>query len=275
MLIAQNTARLISSVIIIKIVDAYSFSIESSAYVFIVVGLLFVLGSLFFLFTREASTDPKSGDIVERVSLITHLVTSVRHMKGNRNFLYFLIGDLDYAVIIAVISFYATYATLYRGVDPAVAAGLFIGYICVGAILSNFFLGTLGWFDLKHKYFVAKLFSVVALLLLIVTTADWGFFLASFFLGGTRGTRMIMYPPAVKRLSGMKDSTNYFSIAPIITLPFTAGLPLVFGKFLDHFSHLRADSYRLIFITAIGLVLISLFFIHKTDFEPPIHPTTR
>ncbi|MBU3918042.1 MFS transporter, partial [bacterium] len=53
MMIGQNVAKLISSFFIVKLIDRYSFSINSSAGVFVGVGALFALGGLFFLLTRE------------------------------------------------------------------------------------------------------------------------------------------------------------------------------------------------------------------------------
>jgi hypothetical protein len=44
----QNMGKLISSIMILTIVEAYAFSMHSSALIFFTVGLLFGIGSLFF-----------------------------------------------------------------------------------------------------------------------------------------------------------------------------------------------------------------------------------
>jgi len=71
----------------------------------------------------------------------------------------------------------------------------------------------------------------------------------------------------VKKLSGLADATNYFSVAPILTLPLSAGISLMNGRFLDHFAGWGALSYKLMFVGMALLVVISLFFIIKTDFS--------
>jgi MFS family permease len=53
MIIAQNIAKLLSSMLILRIVDTYAFSQLSSALIFLAVGLFFILGSLLFLLTKE------------------------------------------------------------------------------------------------------------------------------------------------------------------------------------------------------------------------------
>lgn len=78
---------------------------------------------------------------------------------------------------------------------------------------------------------------------------------------------MLSYAPAVKRLSGLADSTSYFAIGPIITLPFATALPLATGKFLDRFSSLQGDAYRAVFLSAALLVVAALICILKTDFS--------
>ena len=53
MLIAQNVAKLLCSLLIVRYVQRFAFSSESSALAFMTVGVLFVFGSAFFFITRE------------------------------------------------------------------------------------------------------------------------------------------------------------------------------------------------------------------------------
>ena len=55
MMMFQNIGKMISSLFILKIVERYSFSVESSAWVFIGTGLLFSLGSFWFFITKEVA----------------------------------------------------------------------------------------------------------------------------------------------------------------------------------------------------------------------------
>jgi hypothetical protein len=266
MIIAQNAAKLTCSIIIIKIVDKYAFSPGSSSIVFMVVGTVFALGSLLFLLTKEVN-HPQEIPEAGKQAFFRYVIDASRHIIKNKNFLYFLAGDAEIFVVITMISFYANYATTYCGIDPAIAAGVFVGCIYCGAIFANLMVGTLGLFSMKHKYVVSKLASISAVLILALTCRAWGFYLASFLLGISRGTRMLIYAPAVKRLSGLTDSTSYFAIGPIFTLPFATLLPLVTGKFLDRFSGHQADAYRVVFITAALLAAVALLCILKTDFS--------
>ncbi len=267
MLIAQNFAKLIGALVIVKVVDTYAFSIDSSAMVFMTVGGLFSIGSLFFLITREVPDQNKNSN-QPKISFISHTLDSFRHMFKNRNFLFFLMGDFDFYVVITVISFYADYATTYRSIDPAIAAGVFVGCIYTGAICSNFILGTLGWLNLKQKYMFAKLLSLTAIILLITFGSQWAFFVASVLLGMARGSRMVSIAPATKKLSGLQDATSYFAIAPLVTLPLASSLPIISGKFLDSYSHLGGDAYHMVFAVCGIMIILTFLFVLKTDFDP-------
>jgi MFS family permease len=272
MMIAQNGAKLLSSFLIVKVVDTYAFSLNSSALIFGSVGFLFFLGSLFFYLTREV-LHPHEVEAVskgKKESFFRHTFNSIHQIVRNRNFLFFLGGDFEAFVVITVISFYANYATTYCGIDNAVAAGFFVGFIYLGAICTNLFLGMLGLLSLKNKYILSKFLSISAILLIISFDSYWSFFLASFLLGTSKGTRMIVVTAAVKRLSGLHDSTSYYAVGPILTLPFALILPLAFGKFLDIFSDLQADSYKIAFGIAIVLILGTLLSILNTNFENPV-----
>jgi hypothetical protein len=63
-------------------------------------------------------------------------------------------------------------------------------------------------------------------------------------------------------------------VAPILTTPFALALPMTFGTFLDYFSHLNGDAYRIVFLLSLGLILGSMFCILRVDFQKsqPIGP---
>lgn|GEM_PF-372067 len=265
MMIAQNAAKLISSLIILKVVAHYAFAPAAAAVIFLVVGLLFVLGSLFFFLTRE------SRDVVvgrpARASFKHFIRNTWRHMCRNRNFLMFLGSDLELYIVVTVISFYAAYATEFGGVAPAVAAGVFVGLIYTGAILANVCLGALGWLTLKHKAMASKVCSLGAVLLMALWSTPASFYGASFLLGASRGTRMIVFAPAVKKLSGLPDATPYFAVGPILTLPLAMGMPLACGHFLDRMAWLGGDAYRLMLGMAALLIAGTMLCVWRTDFS--------
>ena len=269
MMIAQNVARLTSSLLIVKFVEKYSFSQTASGGIFLAVGVLFCLGSLFFFATRETSLPDPETDHTHK-TFFQYVQRSVGRIFRNRNFMIFLAGDMDFFVIVTVISFYANYATAFCGIAAPVAAGFFVSCIYVGAIVTNIFLGSLDILLLRNKYFFSKTASMMALLLLTVFSYQWSFFLASFLLGLSRGTRMIVYPPSVKKLSGLKDTTSYFAVGPILTIPFALAVPMAYGYFLDRFAYLHGASYRIIFFISLMLVMGSLYAVSKVNFQPDI-----
>ncbi|MCP4755884.1 MAG: MFS transporter, partial [Proteobacteria bacterium] len=266
MMIGQNATKLVSAFLIVKVIERYSFSTNASAWLFVFVGVLFGVGGLFYFFTREEKEDEHIPPR-HREPFLSHTITSVRQIAANRNFLIFLAGDFDYIAVIAVISFYANYATIYCGIEPAIAGGAFVGCIYVGSIFSTLVFGVRGVFSLRNKYQVSKVFSLSALIILIGFESYLGFFSASLLLGASRGIRSIAFMPAVKKLTGAEDSTSYFAVAPLVTLPFAFSLPLVYGKLLDSFPQLNGGEYHLIFAISMVLILVGFWSIRQTDFD--------
>jgi MFS family permease len=266
MFTAQNTAKIIASLFIIKVVEQYSFSLISAAWIFLVSGLLFLVGSLCFLITQEPATPVPPA--FQKDSFFNHIGATLREMTGNKNLVTYLIGDLDHYVVLTVIAFYANYATQFFGIQDYTAAGLFVCFIYSGAILANVILGTLNILSLKHKFISTKILNLAMLCLLIFHPGLVKFLLASLLLGFCRGTRGIIYSPAIKRFSNRQDATAYFAMAPLLTIAFGSGFPLFFGRMLDHLSHRGQGSYQLMFGICILCVCISLVFALLTDFDP-------
>ena len=266
MMIAQHAARLISSVLIVKWVQTYSFSLKASSLIFISVGTLFALSAVLFLFTREVAREGEKNDRSGR-TLFRYTIDSVRGILKNRNFLFFLAADMDYFVVVTAISFYANYATSFCGIKPSIAAGMFVGFLYAGAILTNVVLGPLGFLRVRNKYILSKFAAVAGLGLIIVFQDVWSFLVASFLFGVCRGTRSIVFAPAVGKLSGLSDATSYFAVAPLLTLAFATGLPLAFGRFLDHFAWLEGDSYRIVFGVSTVLIVGTIYFLLKVKFD--------
>ncbi len=266
MMLAQNIGKVIASFFILNIVEKYSFSPESSAWVFIATGLFFVTGSLCFIWTKEVpDRDDGAG---ERRSFIAHTRGSFAEIVSNRRFLVFLAAaDLEFIVIITSLSFYANYATLYFDIPASIAAGLFVACIYAGSITVNIFLGALNLLSLKQKFVLSKVVTVLLLVLLIFDPGYMVFFLASFMLGFGRATRNMVYPPSVKKFAARTDATSYFALAPILTLPVTAGYPLLFGKMLDRLADLGQLSYQILFGCSAVIALVALCLALLTDYQ--------
>jgi MFS family permease len=265
MYLSQNIAKVIASVFILKMVGSYSFSLYSAAWIFLCAGFSFLIGSLCFIFTKEVPSTENQP--ILKNSFFQHTKDTIVEMVRNKNFLKYLIGDLDNYVMLTVISFYANYATQYFGIKNATAAGLFVGFIYSGSILSNLLLGTLNFMSLKNKFLSTKVLSLVTLAVLIYYPTFSGFLLASLLMGFCRGTRGIIYSPSVKKFSKREDTTGYFAVAPLLTIVFGSGFPVLFGKMLDYFSYLGSTSYKIMFAICFCTIIITLIFGYFTDFN--------
>ena len=262
---AQSAAKLSSSFVILKVVQRYSLDPKASAFIFIGVGLSFFIGTLFYLLSREV--DSGAEQEARQPSFFRHLSFLRRRVFANRQFLLYLASDIETFAVIGIISFYANYAVEHKGIPAAYAAGLFVLLIYGGHISVHVLFGWLNLLKLKNKFFLAKATALLSVALLLLGNHLILFLLVSYFLGVSRGIRYLAFPPAVKRLSGMEDATLYFSIAPILVLPFSAGLPVLNGIFLDHFAFLEGAAYKIVF-AAMGVVVIAtIFFLWKVDFR--------
>lgn len=266
MYIAQNSSKIISSLFIIKVVAFYDFSLASAAWIFLSAGLLFLSGSFCFLLTREL---PAAEPLLPSgVSFFQHTWNGVTNIVRNKNLLKYLAGDMDNYIVLTIISFYANYATQYFGIPDYTAAGLFVCLIYLGAILANVALGTLNLLSFKQKFLSTKIFTLIVLIVLTAAPCLPGFLLASLLIGFCRGTRSIIYSPAIKRFSDRPDATSYFAIVPLLTLVFGSGYPLFFGHMLERLNYLGAFAYQIMFGVS-GLCVVVFFVIGSfVDFSP-------
>lgn len=266
MWIFQSIGKFLSGFVILKIITKYSFSAEGASIIFSLVGLLFIAGSLMFLITKEFPpqllTETSSEDTTSKRRKFTEDLHKALH---NRNFLFFLASDLEQFALMSIFSFYANYATEYCGIKPYIAAGIFVILSYSGTITINILFGWMGLLSLKNKYLAAKFMSLSAALLLFFFTSLWAFLAASFLIGISRGTRSLIYVPSINKISGVKDSTNFFGIAPILVMPLSTGLPLLTGAFLDHFAYLGPQSYRIVFLSMSALIAVGIFFLSKAS----------
>ncbi len=265
MMLAQNVGKVGSSFFILKVVDTYSFSLISSAWVFMGTGLLFIIGSFCFFLTTEVA-DPDDPDR-DDLSFVLHTRQALTEILRNRRFLIFLVADLDIYMILTIMSFYANYATGFFDVSAPMAAGTFVGCIYAGSITVNIFLGVMNFLGLKQKFVLSKLITLFLLVLLTFFPGYYSFFLISYLLGFVRAIRNMIYAPSIKKFAGKVDVTSYFALAPILTIPVGSGLPLLFGKALDLLSFMEADAYRVLFAASTVFILITFYFSLKTDYR--------
>ncbi|MCD4743351.1 MAG: MFS transporter [Desulfobacteraceae bacterium] len=268
MMCAQSTAKLIGSFIILKMVEKFGFSTSTAAYFFLITGLLFLIGSFCFLFTKELVENEDKH--INSESFSRHTKKTILEIIKNKNFLKYLVGDLDNYVVITTISFYAVYATEFFGIKASTAAGLFVSLTCAGSIAANLLFGPFDFIDfltLKKKFISTKILSITGLFILIFMPTLTGFLIASFLFGFCRGTRSTIFSPTVKMLSNKEDTTGYFAVAPLLTMIFGSGLPVFYGLMLDMLGSMQENAYRLMFSISIFLISIIFYFAIITDFQ--------
>ncbi len=267
MWISQSVGKFFSGFVILKIISKYSFSVEGASLIFSLVGIIFILGSFMFLLTRESVKGYETNNkIFFKIKLRTFR-DDLHKALHNRHYLFFLASGFEQYAVISIISFYANYAIEYCSVQPKIAAGAFVILSYSGSIIINIIFGRLDHPGLKGKYMAAKIISLAAVVILYHFTSLWAFFAASFLFGVSRGARSLVYSPSIKRISGQKDSTTYFGLAPLLVMPLSTGLPLLAGTFLDRFSSLGAESYRLLFLGMGTLVILGIFFLSKVHID--------
>jgi hypothetical protein len=264
MFICQTLAKLAGSLVIVKIVGRFSFSPESAAVVFMCLGALFFAGSFFFLFVMEINS---GEDLMEKSAHnVKTLTAAVFGIVKNRNFMLFLLASTEAFTCITIISFYANYAVEYYAIPRSLAAGLFVAVIYGAGIVIQIIFGWFNLLTLKNKLILSRIFALSAVGFLLAARSLPLFLVTSALLGGSRAITAVCFSPAIKKLSGVSDATDYFAVSQFITLPMSFGIPFLSGLFLDGFAGLGVLSYKIVFVAAGVLVLASLFFVILIDF---------
>jgi MFS family permease len=266
MMTAQIFARLIGSFFIFKSVEKYSFSIESSSIIFISVGIMFFIGSFFFLIVHEPTVE-RTGSRSTPHNIKT-LADAADHIFKNKNYLKYLAGTTESFATVAVLSFYANYAVEFKEIQKEIAAGLFVACIYTAGVLTNIILGWLNFFTLKTKFLIARTAAVAGTIILIFSDTLPFFLLVSFIFGISRAVNQSANAPAVKLLSGLDDATDYFAISTIIIFPLSFSIPILSGMIIDLLSLHGSFSYLAAFITLAALQSAGLLFTIFTDFNP-------
>ena len=260
----QVAARIAGGFAIAGAVKIFSFSSIGAALTFILAGTAFLAGSFFFLTTHEKNAVSVSAR--NEAHSLRSLISTGWKIVRERNFLLLHLGTLEGTACITVISFYANYAVEHRHIDQAMAAGLFTVFVYAGAVSANVLLGSFNLLPLKGKYLASKLCALTGIAL-ILAAGSYPFFLAaSFFLGISRGVSQLAYTPAVKAISGLDDSTDYYSIAPLFLLPFSVGIPWLAGSAIEHWAAAGDAPYTAVFAVMAGIAALSVFFLLKADF---------
>jgi MFS family permease len=266
MMTTQIFARLIGSFFIFKSVEKYSFSMDSASLIFIFVGVMFFIGSFFFLIVHEET------DINTELKPVPHNIKSMKtaaiNIFNNKNYLKYLAGTVESFATIAVLSFYANYAVEFKGIEKETAAGIFVAFIYTAGVITNILLGWLNLFSLKTKFIIARTSALLGTTILIFAETLTMFLVVCFIIGISRAVNQSANAPAVKLLSGMNDATDYFAISAILIFPFSFSIPLISGILLDTLPLQGNLSYKFVFIMLLIMQFTGLIFTILTDFQP-------
>ena len=263
MYIMQSISKLTGSFVIYRTVAKYALSIQGAAVVFTFAGVILFTGALLFLITHEeydpADREPGFGGP-------RNFLRNLGRIFESRDFRTFIGSDFSYFAVIAALSFYGNYAREYGAVPEEIVAGAFVALGYFGGIISQVLFGWLNLCSLKDKFVISKVLGILGILFLIPAAGTPAFLLCAVILGASRSIRMLIYAPAVKALAQTKDTTSHFALISLIELPFSMGLPLFSGLFLDRFTSFGVGSYRVLFTVLALLVIISLRFALKLRF---------
>jgi len=254
MMIANNSAKLMSGMILAFITGAVGMNLSYSGAFFFFTGAVFLTGSLVYFFTRE------NKDEIDKKALgnfINYFIHNIIHILKNRNMILFLLQDIEFTAAAVSVTFYARYAIDCCRVPASKASGAFIVSLFIGAVCASFALGFVRKITVKARYLFIKICTLSGIMILVLFQSLFAFYTVSFLLGFSRSGRLQMYGPAVKGISGHEDASAYYAISPLLTMPCTALLPVAMGLMLDRLSFLKAESYRIGFLSVGVIVIIS------------------
>jgi predicted MFS family arabinose efflux permease len=264
MMITQIAARIVGSLLIMESVSRYAFSLRGASVMFMLTGVVFFAGAFFFMPVCEIP-DPEHENR-ERHTART-MARAAREILRNRQFMLYMLSMSEMYATVTVIAFYAPYAVRYAGISAPHAAGLFMTCVYAGAITGNVLLGWYNLGSLRVKFVAGKIAVLAAIGLMLTAQSLPAFLVISFLLGIARSVAQLAQAPAVKLLSGKKDATDYFSIAPVFLLPVSFGLPWGSGRLLDLYAASGQLVWQLTFAGLAVVVLLSILALLAVDFN--------
>ncbi len=270
MMFAQNSAKLLSGVVLTFAIGAAGMGLGSAGMVFLLAGVLFLIGSFGYVFARENRDEIDQTAYESPVGYFSHYF---KHVLKNRGMVLYLLQDIEFYAVVVSVTFYARYAIDWRSVPAPVAGGAFIIFLFIGAVSANLLLGFAKRLRIKVRYALIKASTILAILPLVFLRSTILFFAVSFLLGFSRSGRNQLYAPVVKGLSGLEDASPYFAISPFLMLPVSAGLPVAVGSLLDYFSAWKASAYQATFAGLLLLVMLTLMPFLKLQFPEKMEAT--
>lgn len=266
MYIVQSASKLVGSFFLYRMVARFALSLDGAALVFTIGGFILFFGAKFFALTREVYGEDETETPVVPFSGIQNFMGSLKRIFKSGEFRIFIGSDFSYFAITVALSFYGNYARDYGGVAEELVAGLFVAASYGGGIVSQVLFGWLNLSSLKNKFIISKVLALAGMIMLLPGSSLLLFLGAAVLLGASRSIRMLVYPPAVKAIAGVRDTTPHFALISLVEMPFSAGLPLAAGLFLDSLAWMGGNSYRILFGVLALILLVGLVFALKLRF---------
>ncbi len=265
MMFSQNVAKLLSGFILLIFVSNFGVNLKSAGIVFFASGIMFLVGSFCFFFTKE------KGDCVKEnhhKSPLSFIMETLKNLLKNKDLILFFLQDIEFTIIFNVVAvFYGKYAVEWGNISYADVSGIFVIFMYIGALTANLILGFTKKYNIKVKYMFIKVSSILSLILLVTSKTPVSFYFVSFLIGFSRSGRFNLYGPVVKKLSQVEDASPYYAMLSFLMLPISVGLPALSGFLLDILKTFAGQSYVFLFGILLFITILTLFSFLKIDFR--------
>ncbi|MGC8765494.1 MAG: MFS transporter [Brevinematia bacterium] len=264
MMISQNVAKVVSGFLLLFFITHYGINKGSAGIIFLFSGFVFLVGSLCFFLTKEQKDNIAS--FFDHTPL-KFLYITLRNILKNKDIIFFFLQDIEFTIICVVAVFYGKYAVEWTGISASVIGGKFVIIMFIGAVTANLILGFTKKYNVRIKYLLIKLSSILSLILLISSKSLINFYAISFLIGFSKSGRFNLYGPVVKWLAHTEDASAYYAMLSFLMLPISVGLPAVSGLVLDLLKNFEDKSYIFLFGIFLILTISTLFSFFKIDFK--------
>ena len=188
-------------------------------------------------------------------------------IRGDRNFLFFLVSNILFSFGGMATPFFAVYA-MNKLALPDSQVGVFTLFLLLGQSISSILWGYLG--NKKGYKLVLELgtiATILAILLAIFSSSVYPFYLVFFIIGTAFSAYLISFLGIVLEFSTPEIRPTYIALANTVRAPFMSLSPLLGGFLADKFSF--PFVFVLTIFILLGGVLYSVFFVQEPRHLPP------
>lgn len=212
---------------------------------------------IFFMLVRE----PSSPVISEGSGFKEYLSSLPSLLKGDRNFLSFLISSILFGFGGMATAFFAVYA-MNKLALPDSQIGVFTLLLLLGQSISSILWGHLG--NKKGYKLVLEMGTVatiLAILLAVFSSSVYLFYGVFFVIGTAFSAYLISFQGIVLEFSTPEMRPTYIALSNTIKAPFVSLSPLLGGFLADKFSF--PFVFVLTIFILLGGILYSIFLVQE------------